>query len=197
MSEPVVSFIKKSKSRPANARKRAAEEDSVKHSATAPSNGTEVYRPPKRKEANPLIQSTIGYRSKRLKVDNQESSGSEVDEDSKDVGVRYSAKGSINPGRPRSTSPEIRTAEDAALLTESASAKDDKLYRGSKSYTSQLPKAGAKYGAVAGPSNIRTITVTDYQPDVCKDYKETGFCGFGDSCKVSYSALSMNSVALC
>lgn len=26
-------------------------------------------------------------------------------------------------------------------------------------------------------------TVVDYQPDVCKDYKETGFCGFGDSCK--------------
>ena len=23
----------------------------------------------------------------------------------------------------------------------------------------------------------------DYQPDVCKDYKETGFCGYGDSCK--------------
>jgi RING finger protein 113A len=23
----------------------------------------------------------------------------------------------------------------------------------------------------------------DYQPDICKDYKETGYCGFGDSCK--------------
>lgn len=23
----------------------------------------------------------------------------------------------------------------------------------------------------------------DYQPDICKDYKETGFCGYGDSCK--------------
>lgn len=23
----------------------------------------------------------------------------------------------------------------------------------------------------------------DYQPDVCKDYKETGYCGWGDSCK--------------
>jgi RING finger protein 113A len=25
--------------------------------------------------------------------------------------------------------------------------------------------------------------VTDFAPDVCKDYKQTGFCGFGDSCK--------------
>lgn len=23
----------------------------------------------------------------------------------------------------------------------------------------------------------------DYQPDICKDYKETGYCGFGDACK--------------
>jgi len=32
-------------------------------------------------------------------------------------------------------------------------------------------------------SNVRTITMTDYTPDVCKDYKQTGFCGFGDGCK--------------
>lgn len=30
---------------------------------------------------------------------------------------------------------------------------------------------------------IRSTVRTDYQPDICKDYKETGFCGFGDSCK--------------
>ncbi|KAL0575685.1 RNA-splicing factor [Marasmius crinis-equi] len=32
-------------------------------------------------------------------------------------------------------------------------------------------------------STIRTVTIVDYQPDVCKDYKETGYCGFGDTCK--------------
>ena len=30
---------------------------------------------------------------------------------------------------------------------------------------------------------MRTVTVVDYQPDICKDYKETGYCGFGDTCK--------------
>jgi len=38
-------------------------------------------------------------------------------------------------------------------------------------------------GPVKAPTNLRTITVTDFAPDVCKDYKQTGFCGFGDSCK--------------
>ncbi|POS84584.1 hypothetical protein EPUL_001869 [Erysiphe pulchra] len=38
-------------------------------------------------------------------------------------------------------------------------------------------------GPIKAPTNLRTVTVTDFAPDVCKDYKQTGFCGFGDSCK--------------
>ncbi len=33
------------------------------------------------------------------------------------------------------------------------------------------------------PTFLRVTSRFDYQPDICKDYKETGFCGFGDSCK--------------
>ncbi|KAI1077790.1 hypothetical protein F5B20DRAFT_550393 [Whalleya microplaca] len=40
-----------------------------------------------------------------------------------------------------------------------------------------------KVGPIKAATNIRTITVTDFAPDVCKDYKQTGFCGFGDNCK--------------
>jgi RING finger protein 113A len=32
-------------------------------------------------------------------------------------------------------------------------------------------------------TNIRSTFVVDYKPDICKDYKQTGFCGWGDSCK--------------
>ncbi|KAF2456758.1 hypothetical protein BDY21DRAFT_286919 [Lineolata rhizophorae] len=39
------------------------------------------------------------------------------------------------------------------------------------------------YGPQKAAGNVRTITFTDYAPDVCKDYKQTGFCGFGDTCK--------------
>ncbi|KAL3787511.1 hypothetical protein ACHAWO_003501 [Cyclotella atomus] len=39
---------------------------------------------------------------------------------------------------------------------------------------------------LAGPikvsTSIRSTTRFDYQPDICKDYKETGFCGYGDTC---------------
>ncbi|TIA78905.1 hypothetical protein E3P89_03825 [Wallemia ichthyophaga] len=67
---------------------------------------------------------------------------------------------------------------------------DDGLYKGLQSYTSHIKKKPDsaqsdkfKAGPVRAPTNIRQITITDFQPDVCKDYKETGWCGFGDTCK--------------
>lgn len=39
------------------------------------------------------------------------------------------------------------------------------------------------FGPMRAPAHLRTSVRLDYQPDVCKDYKETGYCGFGDACK--------------
>ncbi|VDM24687.1 unnamed protein product [Hydatigera taeniaeformis] len=38
-------------------------------------------------------------------------------------------------------------------------------------------------GPMRAPAHLRATVRWDYQPDICKDYKETGFCSFGDSCK--------------
>src|SRR6201992_4253167 len=63
----------------------------------------------------------------------------------------------------------------------------DGTYKGMEGYSSFIrknPNSQQKaVGPMKAPTNIRTITVTDFAPDVCKDYKQTGFCGFGDSCK--------------
>ena len=34
-------------------------------------------------------------------------------------------------------------------------------------------------GPIRAPEHLRATVRWDYQPDICKDYKETGFCGFG------------------
>jgi RING finger protein 113A len=34
-------------------------------------------------------------------------------------------------------------------------------------------------GPLKAPKNLRVTCRFDYQPDLCKDYKETGYCGFG------------------
>eukprot|EP01095_Lingulamoeba_sp_RSL-Kostka_P002002 TRINITY_DN12866_c0_g1_i1.p1 TRINITY_DN12866_c0_g1~~TRINITY_DN12866_c0_g1_i1.p1 ORF type:complete len:301 (+),score=103.37 TRINITY_DN12866_c0_g1_i1:22-924(+) len=39
------------------------------------------------------------------------------------------------------------------------------------------------YGPKKGVSNVRITCRFDYQPDVCKDYKDTGYCGYGLNCK--------------
>ncbi|KAI9163532.1 Pre-mRNA-splicing factor [Paramyrothecium foliicola] len=71
--------------------------------------------------------------------------------------------------------------------TDSAAKTPDGLYKGLANQTSFIQKnpdaPSRTVGPVKAPSNIRTITVTDFAPDVCKDYKTTGFCGFGDNCK--------------
>ena len=61
----------------------------------------------------------------------------------------------------------------------------DGTYQGTAKYSTFIQKNPEKkqLGPQKAPTNVRTITVTDFAPDVCKDYKQTGFCGFGDSCK--------------
>ena len=63
----------------------------------------------------------------------------------------------------------------------------DGTYRGLANATKFVQKnadaPNRSIGPIKAPTNIRTVTTTDFAPDVCKDYKTTGFCGFGDSCK--------------
>lgn len=70
---------------------------------------------------------------------------------------------------------------------------DDKVYRGLNNYTQFFKKKDSalgnassglvRKGPMRAPAHLRATVRWDYQPDICKDYKETGFCGFGDSCK--------------
>lgn len=39
------------------------------------------------------------------------------------------------------------------------------------------------HGPIRASAAIRVTARFDYQPDLCKDYKETGYCAYGDSCK--------------
>ncbi|KAG0645068.1 Pre-mRNA-splicing factor cwc24 [Hyphodiscus hymeniophilus] len=63
----------------------------------------------------------------------------------------------------------------------------DGTYKGLANSTKFIQKnpdaPNRSVGPVKAPTNIRTVTTTDFAPDVCKDYKQTGFCGFGDNCK--------------
>ena len=54
---------------------------------------------------------------------------------------------------------------------------DKKLYKGTTETRNKFLA-----GPLKAPTFVRTTSRFDYQPDICKDYKDTGFCGFGDTC---------------
>lgn len=71
---------------------------------------------------------------------------------------------------------------------------DDKVYRGLNAYTDHRAgfrrehtiageKGTGAHGPLRASAHLRASVRFDYQPDLCKDYKETGYCGFGDACK--------------
>lgn len=94
------------------------------------------------------------------------------DENSKDA---LSAKSLLGSTRAMPNEPQMPDGTYKGLANQS-------------SFIQKNPNAPARtVGPIKAPTNIRTITVMDYSPDVCKDYKQTGFCGFGDNCKFLHS----------
>lgn len=75
------------------------------------------------------------------------------------------------------------------------------VYRGSGGYKQYMERsdsaiASSKYTGLLGPtrntlSNVRSTLRIEFwgttgDGGLCKDYKETGYCGFGDSCKFAH-----------
>ncbi|OAA38720.1 CCCH and RING finger protein (Znf183) [Beauveria brongniartii RCEF 3172] len=87
----------------------------------------------------------------------------------------------------------LGSSSSASLSSSSAAARNapDGTYKGLANQTSFITKnpdaPQRSVGPIKAATNIRTITVMDFAPDVCKDYKKTGFCGFGDNCKYLHS----------
>ncbi|KAI1313041.1 hypothetical protein EDD11_002746 [Mortierella claussenii] len=126
---------------------------------------------------------------------------SKDEDDHRTVGVAYKAtlEGNIRIDDATRTQ-EIDTAHDRdaqAIIDrhmravenglDDSTAQDDGLYKGMAAYKSHIQKGETtnskiKVGPMRASANIRVTNRFDYQPDICKDYKETGFCGYGDSC---------------
>ncbi|KAL1530897.1 hypothetical protein AB1Y20_001788 [Prymnesium parvum] len=65
-----------------------------------------------------------------------------------------------------------------------------KVYRGQAAYRQYTGKAEDfdsqvlnGHGPARAPVHYRATSRFDYQPDICKDFKDTGYCGYGDACK--------------
>ncbi|VEN49160.1 unnamed protein product [Callosobruchus maculatus] len=189
-------IFKKLKSKNRGMRKRQASESEDEEDTEQ-----QVVKNVKRRaKSNPNVQSTSQSEKK-------EKSESDQSSDSEDFRVNYKSKKSAMPSGPSDQGAtavvEIDTEldKDAQAIFERRleinkeleGKEDDKVYRGLNNYTQYYkPKDTAagnassgmvRKGPIRAPANLRATVRWDYQPDICKDYKETGFCGFGDSCK--------------
>ncbi|KAI5710388.1 hypothetical protein M8J75_008265 [Diaphorina citri] len=164
---------------------------------------TQIVRKEKKIREDPNFQKT----TKQTKAAKPQVEDSESDESSCQVGVSYKSRkssardGPSDMGATATLEIETETDKDAQAIYEKSlkinaelkGKEDDKVYRGLANYAQYFEKKDTaqgnaasgfvRKGPIRAPANVRSTVRWDYQPDICKDYKETGFCGFGDSCK--------------
>jgi len=166
---------------------------------------TKCIKAEKKKTLNPMVQSTSSIRKRRESSSSSSSSSSDSDVGYK---VTYKSTRSAKPsgledmGATRTFDLDTDKKVDAQALFEKQQKLqeqikegeiDPNLYRGAAGYRQFIkprdtPLANAssglsRKGPMRAPEHLRATVRWDYAPDICKDYKETGFCGFGDSCK--------------
>uniref|UniRef100_A0A8C4EXI7 Ring finger protein 113A n=1 Tax=Dicentrarchus labrax TaxID=13489 RepID=A0A8C4EXI7_DICLA len=154
-----------------------------------------------------LDPGVVPVQSKKVEKDVVSSSESEEDKEDKKITVAYKSTRSAKPEGPEdmgaTATYELDTEKDKdaqaifersqKIQEELTGKEDDKIYRGINNYQKFIkPKdttmgnassGMVRKGPIRAPEHLRATVRWDYQPDICKDYKETGFCGFGDSCK--------------
>lgn len=189
MSTPEIKvpFFKKGKSRPTTTRKRSPSPGpapSPRPSAPTPSSSKSSVIHPSRKTPNNLLSAG----TKRTAAQRREDESADPDYIQRNDGpsIKWTAAGSHT-----NAALEILAGDEAAELLLKRQKKekadrgldsdedeipDDGLYRGQNAYRSHLKKSkevpkAMRVGPQRGTSTIRTVTIVDYQPDVCKDYK--------------------------
>jgi RING finger protein 113A len=180
-----VPFFKKGKSRPTTSRKRSpSPSNKIVQPTALASSKSEVVLPTRKAGGNLLSAGTKRTATQREDNDDPDAPVKEGPD------VKWTASGShVNAALEILAGDEIeelnlkRRKKDEDEEDEDE-IPDDGVYRGQGAYRSHLkknkeiPKA-MRVGPQRSTSTIRTVTIVDYQPDVCKDYK--GKFNFYDS----------------
>ncbi|XP_044480525.1 zinc finger CCCH domain-containing protein 1-like [Mangifera indica] len=197
-SEQVCNFFRKP-SKNKNIRKRTIDEEEEEDSKTESSVLQNLKKAPK--SDGKLYFSTGSSKSVR----STESNVAETDkaifqyDSSKEIQVHHDSKATATLETETEFSRDARALREKVLKRSEEALKgkvsgDEKLYKGIQGYvdhkagfrrehTISSEKAGGSHGPLRASAHIRVSARFDYQPDICKDYKETGYCGYGDSCK--------------
>ncbi|MFH4973684.1 hypothetical protein AB6A40_000393 [Gnathostoma spinigerum] len=194
-------------------RKRTLKKNSVKSSrpqntpsSSSSDDGEPVvkFRSRRRQRENPMIQSS--KKRKTTEGDGSEpTSASDSSSETSDGAIvgEFVSSGTANISGPPDMGATAVNEMDTDIAVDAQAqfervqenlkkGYDGKVYMGAAMYGAKEKKDTARGNASSGlnrmgpiraPSFVRQSVRWDYAPDICKDYKETGFCTFGDSCK--------------
>ncbi|KAK9472861.1 uncharacterized protein V1510DRAFT_416249 [Dipodascopsis tothii] len=193
-SETVPFFKKPSASRFANARRRArkadSDDDDKKRAPEAASSDDSSSGSDSDSDSAAVRKAPLKRRKVGGLLDNISSSSAGTKKMA-DIGqVEHGGTGSAALTNTSDVTKQSAIYDDEYLLGKkkpaSGEAAPDGVYTGAANYKKYItPRESLQkpIGPMKAATNIRSSVVVDYQPDVCKDYKQTGFCGYGDSCK--------------
>ena len=194
VSAAALPLFKKRTSKNSNIRKRAATPPEVSESSSYSSDSDSGVRVKRRRKTAAVVASSA--KSTKAPVNSIEATKFTADRSGQIASTNDATKqsnwydepsGGISSAKSFAGTNNPRPGPGTILAPPD---NNDGTYKGTSQYQSFIQKSvnapSRQVGPIKAPTNIRTITVTDYAPDVCKDYKQTGFCGFGDSCKFAH-----------
>lgn len=200
-----VPFFKKGKSRPTTTRRRSgspgpssstASASASASSRTNTNTASEVILPARKAATNLLSAGTKRTAAQRTENDADDDESTREGPD-----VKWTTAGShINAALDIIAGDEIeevlakrrrKEREEHGEVEEEEA--PDGVYKGQKAYRNHLkkdkePAKAMRIGPQRSTDTIRTVTIVDYQPDVCKDYKGTFSCAYYSSNPVDHGA---------
>uniref|UniRef100_A0A915Q0J4 Uncharacterized protein n=1 Tax=Setaria digitata TaxID=48799 RepID=A0A915Q0J4_9BILA len=191
---------------PASSRKHVSE-TSDSSDDTNDKNEVIRYVESRKKRKNPMIQSTVSRKIHKASASTSASSTSSSGEEElvrdDPLRVTFASSGTSERAGPSDMGATAISEIDTDLNNDAQAQfervqeilkekRDDKIYRGAALYGAKEKKDTVwgnassglnRFGPIRAPNFLRQSVRWDFAPDICKDYKETGFCTFGDSCK--------------
>ncbi|KAM3724114.1 putative E3 ubiquitin-protein ligase [Dirofilaria immitis] len=157
----------------------------------------------RKKRKNLMVQSTVRRKIQKASESTSSSSNEEELIQNDPLLVTFASSGTAERAGPSDMGATAISEIDTDMKSDAQAQfervqqilkeeRDDKIYRGAALYGAKEKKDTVwgnassglnRFGPIRAPNFLRQSVRWDFAPDICKDYKETGFCTFGDSCK--------------
>lgn len=193
---PTAVFFKRRAAGRSNLRKRPADDDDAEGAngrggADDGGAGTSVVRPSSKPRTQVAVGGTTAREAERMFTGAAEA---ERQRQERGDGGATATRETETPFDRDARAARETVLAQASKLDADGREVDDGLYHGQSGYidyrkgfrrehTVGAEKSGGMHGPLRAPTNVRFTFIMDYKPDICKDYKETGYCGYGDACK--------------